>query len=299
MRQRQKTHTYLYKQICKHLNVPCSSGLLNGIQETEIVLILEQIGLQDIEPLQLLLAQCKFKSIILKSMQKNLKLNKSMAHDNYKNELLEILRVITKLFTKSLDVITFVIRDIRMSSEHMQIISQGIAVVQSLKELRIIQCLMTSNHFSILQPSLIQNSSLQVIDFSHNYLTHQIGVMLGQLLQEHSKRRDSVDYLYRTKGECPEEDISKIGIGELDLSYNKLNDQFVKDVVPYLERDRWIKSINLKYNAIQKEGFELLIQLLDKNTTIIGLDTRRNLGTTQIIPEGDSQKTNQKQKHQE
>ena len=46
-----------------------------------------------------------------------------MAHDNYKNELLEILRAITKLFTKSLDVITFVIRDIRMSSEHMQIIS--------------------------------------------------------------------------------------------------------------------------------------------------------------------------------
>lgn len=42
-----------------------------------------------------------------------------MAHENYKNELIEILRIITKLFAKSLDVISFVIRDIRMSSEHM------------------------------------------------------------------------------------------------------------------------------------------------------------------------------------
>lgn len=42
-----------------------------------------------------------------------------MATDNYKIELLEILRVITKVFTKSLDVISLVIRDIRMNSEHM------------------------------------------------------------------------------------------------------------------------------------------------------------------------------------
>lgn len=42
-----------------------------------------------------------------------------MATDNYKLELLELLRVITKLFTKSLDVVTLVIRDIRMNSEHM------------------------------------------------------------------------------------------------------------------------------------------------------------------------------------
>ncbi|CAD8203267.1 unnamed protein product [Paramecium pentaurelia] len=281
MKQRERSHAYLYKQICKHLDVPFSSSLLNGIQETEIVIVLDQISQQDIEPLSLLLPQCKFKRIIIKSIQKNLKLNKSMATDNQKMELLEILRVITKLFTKSLDVVSLVIRDIRMNSEHMQIIAQGIAVVQSLKELRIIQCLMTSNHFSILQPSLIQNSSLHILDLSHNYLTHQIGVLLGQLIQEHSKRRDNVEYLYRIKGECPEEDISKIGLEELDLSYNKLNDQFVKDIVPFLERDRWIKQINLKYNAIQKEGFEILIQLLDKNQTITSLDIRRNLGSTQ------------------
>lgn len=42
-----------------------------------------------------------------------------MATDNYKMELLEILKVITKLFTKSLDVVSLVIRDIRMNSEHM------------------------------------------------------------------------------------------------------------------------------------------------------------------------------------
>ncbi|CAD8105809.1 unnamed protein product [Paramecium sonneborni] len=280
MKQRERSHAYLYKQICKNLNVHFSTSLLNGIQETEIVIHLDQISQQDIEPLSLLLSQCKFKRITLKTIQKNLKLNKSMATDNYKLELLELLRVITKLFTKSLDVVTLVIRDIRMNSEHMQIIAQGIAVVQSLKELHIIQCLMTSNHFSILQPSLIQNSSLHILDFSHNYLTHQIGVQLGQLLQEHGKRRDNVEYLYRTKGECPEEDISKIGIGELNLSYNKLNDQFVKDIAPFLERDRWVKSINLKYNAIQKDGFEILIELLDKNSTITSLDIRRNLGTT-------------------
>lgn len=38
-------------------------------------------------------------------MQKNLKLNKSMAYETNKNELQEILKVVAKLFTKSLDVI--------------------------------------------------------------------------------------------------------------------------------------------------------------------------------------------------
>lgn len=71
-------------------------------------------------------------------MQKNLKLNKSMAYETNKNELQEILKVVAKLFTKSLDVIQLVLRDIRMSSEHMNIIGQGISVVQSLKELHIV-----------------------------------------------------------------------------------------------------------------------------------------------------------------
>ena len=61
-----------------------------------------------------------------------------MAYENNKNELQEILKVVAKLFTKSLDVIQLVIRDIRMSSEHMNIIGQGISVVQSLKELHIV-----------------------------------------------------------------------------------------------------------------------------------------------------------------
>lgn len=46
-------------------------------------------------------------------------MNKSLTCENYKAELLEILKVITKHFTKSLEVITFTIRDIRLNSDHM------------------------------------------------------------------------------------------------------------------------------------------------------------------------------------
>ncbi|CAD8097564.1 unnamed protein product [Paramecium primaurelia] len=46
MKQRERSHAYLYKQICKHLDVPFSSSLLNGIQETEIVIVLDQISQQ-------------------------------------------------------------------------------------------------------------------------------------------------------------------------------------------------------------------------------------------------------------
>lgn len=71
-------------------------------------------------------------------MQKNLRLNKSTVHDSFRSELLDILKVITKLFTSSLDTLQFTIRDIRLSQEHMLVLAQGITVVRSLKELSII-----------------------------------------------------------------------------------------------------------------------------------------------------------------
>ena len=76
-----------------------------------------------------------------------------------------------------------------------------------------------------------------------------------------------MEWIYKSRGETPEEDIGLDGICELNLSYNRLDSVFIKELVYFLNNDRWIKSINLKlvFGEIEVgvdvriEGFEPLV----------------------------------------
>lgn len=54
-------------------------------------------------------------------------------------------------------------------------------------------------------------------------------------------------------------------------------------MMPFLERDRWLRKISIKYNQISKEGLEMIIEMLDKNCTLIDIEVRHNLGVTQQL----------------
>jgi hypothetical protein len=59
--------------------------------------------------------------------------------------------------------------------------------------------------------------------------------------------------------------LSLNGINELNLSYNSLDTLFVKDLEYFLKNDKWLKSLNLRRNAIDEIGIKKLSEDLDKN----------------------------------
>jgi len=60
--------------------------------------------------------------------------------------------------------------------------------------------------------ALSQNSSLIVLDFSHNKLSRNIGSLIGKILSSHCEKRNEVVWMYSLRGEYPTEDLSLKGI---------------------------------------------------------------------------------------
>jgi hypothetical protein len=84
--------------------------------------------------------------------------------------------------------------------------------------------------------------------------------------------------VYKSRGETPEDDVSLNGICEINLSYNRLDTGFIKDLE--LRNDRWLKSLNLRGNIIDEDGLQTLNDILDVNQALLSLDVRDNTGVT-------------------
>lgn len=69
-------------------------------------------------------------------------------------------------------------------------------------------------------------------------------------MSEHSRRRTDMIWHFNIRGETPAEDISNIGLCEVNLERNQLNDKAVIEFISYLKNDNWTKCINLRGNQI-------------------------------------------------
>lgn len=57
-------------------------------------------------------------------------------------------------------------------------------------------------------------------------------------------------WMFNLRGEMPVEDISNMGLCEINLERNRLNDKFAVELSSFLKNDSWTKCINLKKNNI-------------------------------------------------
>jgi hypothetical protein len=88
-----------------------------------------------------------------------------------------------------------------------------------LKELAFIKCYLKDSHIEILKKSLIANVSLTSLNFSYNQLK-DCGGIIGKVLSEHSKRRNSIVNLLNTKNINPKFNVGNTGLCEISLEGN-------------------------------------------------------------------------------
>lgn len=101
-----------------------------------------------------------------------------------------------------------------------------------------------------------------------------VGGMIGHILSEHSRRRSDMIWVFNLRGETPVEDISNIGLCEVNLEGNRINDKAAVELASFLKNDSWTKCINLKRNCIHAEGIREFAIMLKSNSSLISLDLR-------------------------
>ncbi len=75
--------------------------------------------------------------------------------------------------------------------------------------------------------------------------------MIGNIMAEHSQRRNEVVYFLQIRGEVPADDLSNTGLCEVNLEHNLFNDKSATELATFLKSDSWTKCINLRSNQIK------------------------------------------------
>jgi centrosomal protein CEP78 len=93
-------------------------------------------------------------------------------------EFMALIKSFSLTIGKSLDLVSFGIRDVRLSNEAIQLLGHGIQTAQSLKELELRSCSLSTQSLALIEFALSQNSSLIAIDLQRNFLTEGSGLII-------------------------------------------------------------------------------------------------------------------------
>ena len=157
----------------------------------------------------------------------------------------------------------------------------------------------------ILGPKLAENTSINILDLSHNFLggkkpidnesskkkrrrlereksnSQLSGQLIGKIISRHNEKRNETVWLYSIRNDSPPDSPLSNGLIEINLENNSLGDEFIKEMMKFRVRyDTWLRSINLRQNNISTAGVKELLSILHSNQNIFTLDLRGNPGFT-------------------
>ncbi|CAD8066140.1 unnamed protein product [Paramecium primaurelia] len=270
----------IYKQICQEQHVHLSKTITQGLKDQSLRLNAILIRIEDIIPLQLLLSLCHFDSIIVYGrLRKKMNKNDLVSLEELQQIINGILTAINLNLTQSqFNLMQIHITDLILSPKDCESISFGLKSTKTLKELKITNCSLTSQHLQILSEPIQQCVSLNLLDLSNNLLKENAGMIIGKIISSHAGRRDEMKWAEEIRGDEPPQQLALQGLCEIFLHQNMFDDRCVKDLCNFLMYDSWTKNIGLRENQIGEEGVKLFSQILDTNESLISLDLRENPG---------------------
>ena len=178
----------------------------------------------------------------------------------------------------SLSLLSFKI-DINLS----KILSKGILDNKSLQYLSINNCVLTVEAFEILLKGVLSHEILRFLDLSNNKLTDNYCPMISRIIQRQAQRRDQIVWSYQLRNELPSDNNYKIGLISLNLHGNYLSSKSAKLISASLNNDQYIRYIDLSKNLFDNSACKLFVHMMRKNSTLLTVDLRDNLGYDEFI----------------
>ena len=178
----------------------------------------------------------------------------------------------------SLSLLSFKV-DINLS----KILSKGILDNKSLQYLSINNCILTVEAFEILLKGVLSHEILRFLDLSNNKLTDNYCPMISRIIQRQAQRRDQIVWSYQLRNELPSDNNYKIGLISLNLHGNYLGSKSAKLLSSSLNNDQYIRYIDLSKNLFDNSACKLFVHMMRKNSTLLTVDLRDNLGYDEFI----------------
>ena len=178
----------------------------------------------------------------------------------------------------SLSLLSFKI-DVNLS----KILSKGIFDNKSLQYLSINNCILTVEAFEILLKGVLSHEILRFLDLSNNKLTDNYCPMISRIIQRQAQRRDQIVWSYQLRNELPSDNNYKIGLISLNLHGNYLGSKSAKLLSSSLNNDQYIRYIDLSKNLFDNSACKLFVHMMRKNSTLLTVDLRDNLGYDEFI----------------
>ena len=178
----------------------------------------------------------------------------------------------------SLSLLSFKI-DVNLS----KILSKGILDNKSLQYLSINNCILTVEAFEILLKGVLSHEILRFLDLSNNKLTDNYCPMISRIIQRQAQRRDQIVWSYQLRNELPSDNNYKIGLISLNLHGNYLGSKSAKLLSSSLNNDQYIRYIDLSKNLFDNSACKLFVHMMRKNSTLLTVDLRDNLGYDEFI----------------
>lgn len=162
---------------------------------------------------------------------------------------------------------------LKIMQDCWELLAQGLMHRTPLTYLALNYCKLDDDALAVLMPSLRRQDMLRKLDLSHNDLSGRSGYTLGRIISRHGERRDEEVWLYGLRGEEPD---LQLGLEELDVANNKLNDKAIADLCGFLFHDVWLHVIDLRRNCLTEVGLREIANLLATNQSLLVLDFREN-----------------------
>ena len=74
-----------------------------------------------------------------------------------------------------------------------------------------------------------------------------------------------------------------LGLKVLNLAHNRFTSEGIVELVDCLSDDKFVRSINLRSNAIGEKGVKYIARVFKHNKTIFSVDLRGNSGLSPIL----------------
>ncbi|XP_044264808.1 uncharacterized protein LOC123011441 isoform X2 [Tribolium madens] len=162
---------------------------------------------------------------------------------------------------------------------------EGISSTQFLQELDLSYNSLGDKGLKILQPSLIENTSIKKLNISHNNLTEDSGMTLEAILLE-NKYLEELDLSWNGFYTGPGNKKLCNGLAKnelirwLNLSWNGIGTgPAMRPITKYLRKTQVLQFIDLSWNRITQRSLLLLRAALIRNKSLNGIKLGHNIYT--------------------
>ena len=124
--------------------------------------------------------------------------------------------------------------------------------------------------------------SCHTLDLRGNNIEDKMGGLIVRIIQSQTEKRDGVIWAYGLRDEYPK-NIDKTGLKSIILRRNKLGKNFMRSLTRWAKYDDYLRHMDLSYNKISADPLKQFLTTLNSNNSLVSIELRGNSGFTDKI----------------